>query len=61
MVDLDVRYDLGFINDGMYVQVNVSNLFDEEYLGDISTADTGNRTANLGAPRSAVATLRMTF
>ncbi|MNX78264.1 Ferrichrome-iron receptor precursor [compost metagenome] len=61
LVDLDVRYDLGFINDGMYVQVNVSNLFDEEYLGDISTADTGNRTANLGAPRSAVATLRMTF
>lgn len=61
LVDVDLRYDLGFINEGMYFQVNVLNVFDEEYLGDISTELSGNRTANLGAPRSAVATLRMTF
>jgi iron complex outermembrane receptor protein len=61
IVDLDARYDLDFINEGMYFQVNVLNLFDEEYLGNISTEITGNRTANLGSPRTAMATLRMTF
>jgi iron complex outermembrane receptor protein len=61
IVDLDARYDLGFINEGMYFQVNVLNLFDEQYLGNISTEVAGNRTAQLGAPRTAMATLRMTF
>lgn len=61
VVDLDARYELDFINEGMYFQVNVLNLFDEEYLGNISTDVSGNRTANLGAPRTAMATLRMTF
>lgn len=61
VVDLDARYDLDFINEGMYFQVNVLNLFDEEYLGNISTEITGNRTASLGSPRTAMATLRMTF
>ncbi|CAN5165501.1 TonB-dependent receptor [soil metagenome] len=61
VADFDARYDLGFINEGMYVQLNVDNLFNEDYLGNISTDLTGNRTANLGAPRSAVVTMRMTF
>jgi len=61
IVDLDVRYDLSFINEGMYFQVNVLNLLDEEYLGNISTEISGNRTAQLGAPRTSMATLRMTF
>jgi len=61
LVDVDLRYDLNFINEGMYFQVNVLNVFDENYLADISTELSGGRTANIGAPRSAVATLRMTF
>jgi iron complex outermembrane receptor protein len=61
VADLDLRYDLGFINEGMYWQFNVDNLFDEDYLGDISTDLTGARTAKLGSPRSFVSTLRMTF
>jgi iron complex outermembrane receptor protein len=61
VADLDFRYDLGFINEGMYWQFNVDNLFDENYLGDISTDISGARTAKLGSPRSFVSTLRMTF
>lgn len=61
VVDLDGRWDLDFINDGMFLQVNVQNLFDEEYLGNISTAEAGNRTADRGAPRSVSATLRVVF
>ena len=43
VADLDVRYDLTdrFGIRGAYVQVNINNLFDEEYLGNIST---GNST-----------------
>lgn len=61
VADLDIRYDLGFINEGIYWQFNVDNLFDENYLGDISTDISGARTAKLGSPRSFVSTLRMTF
>ncbi len=43
VADLDVRYDLTdtFGIRGAYVQVNVSNLFDEDYLGNISTGNNG--------------------
>jgi iron complex outermembrane receptor protein len=43
VADLDVRYDLTdtFGIRGAYVQVNVTNLLDEDYLGNIST---GNST-----------------
>jgi iron complex outermembrane receptor protein len=61
VVDADVRYALNFINDTTYLQLNIQNLLDEEYLADISTEITGNRTANLGAPRSAILTLRTQF
>lgn len=61
LVDVDLRYDLDFIREGTYLQINALNVFDELYLADISTAATGNRTANLGAPRSVVATLRVAF
>lgn len=39
VADLDVRYDLTdrFGIRGAYVQLNVNNLFDEDYLGNIST------------------------
>ena len=61
VVDLDARWDLDFINEGMFLQVNVLNLFDETYLGNISTDVSGNRTAQLAPPRTSMATLRMTF
>jgi len=61
VADFDFRYDLGVINERMYFQLNVDNVFDELYLGNINTDLTGSRSANLGAPRSAVATLRLTF
>ncbi len=61
VVDLDGRVDLGFINDRTYLQVNVQNLFNERYLGNISTAEAGNRTADRGAPRSVSASLRIAF
>ncbi|MES2033180.1 MAG: TonB-dependent receptor [Pseudomonadota bacterium] len=61
-VDLDARYDLGrFGWDGSWIQLNIVNLFDEEYLADISTDIVGNRTAGLGAPRTAQVTLRTKF
>jgi iron complex outermembrane receptor protein len=41
VADLDVRYDLTdtFGIRGAYVQVNVTNLLDEDYLGNISTGN----------------------
>ncbi len=43
VADLNARYDLTdrFGIRGAYVQVNINNLFDEEYLGNISTGNNG--------------------
>jgi len=42
--DFDMRYDLPFFGDkGSYVQLNITNVFDEEYYGNISSG-TNNRT-----------------
>ena len=61
--DIDARYDLtntfGIRN--AFVQLNVTNIFEEEYLGNISTSLTGNRTGSLGAPRTAVITVGTSF
>lgn len=60
--DLDVRYNLASVGaGGSYIQLNVINLFDEEYLGDISTSTTGTAQFQLGAPRTAMVTLRASF
>lgn len=60
--DLDVRYTLNAINaPDWWVQVNVTNLFDEEYLADISTSTSGSAQYQLGAPRTAMITLRTSF
>lgn len=60
--DLDVRYNLASLgNGGSYIQFNVINLFDEEYLADISTSTTGSASYQLGAPRTAMVTLRASF
>lgn len=37
--DLDARWDLDFVNPNTFLQLNVINLFDEEYLGGISSRE----------------------
>jgi iron complex outermembrane receptor protein len=61
--DLDARYDLTntFGIRDAFIQLNVTNIFEEEYLGNISTSTTGNRTGSLGAPRTAVVTVGTKF
>jgi iron complex outermembrane receptor protein len=61
--DLDARYDLTdtFGIRDAFVQLNVSNIFEEEYLANISTSTTGNRTASLGSPRTAVISIGTSF
>ncbi len=63
VVDANLRWNFGRLIDaeGAYLQINVVNLFDEEYLGVISTDITGNRTAQIGAPRTILATIRTEF
>jgi iron complex outermembrane receptor protein len=64
VVDADVRLDLGEVANGRgaYLQLNVINLFDEEYFGQMSSG-TGSGTAlyNLGAPQTWMLTLRTEF
>jgi iron complex outermembrane receptor protein len=63
-VDLDLRYDFGqlFRNEDTYIQLNVINLFDEEYIGTISSgANGGTGFFALGAPLTAMVTLTAEF
>ena len=49
---------------GAYVQLNVTNIFDERYLANISTANSAGangRTGSLGSPRTAVVSLGLSF
>jgi len=64
VVDLDLNY--GFKVKGFergQLQINVTNLLDEEYFGNISSGTGGNSVAfySIGAPRTVVATLRLDF
>jgi iron complex outermembrane recepter protein len=79
--DFDARLDLGFVGlEDSFLQFNVINLFDEEYLGgissqtnalniaDIDPVTAGNQpragsqpTYALGAPRTAMLTVRTRF
>jgi iron complex outermembrane receptor protein len=46
--DLDIRYELPWINDkGAYLQLNVTNLFDEEYYGNISSGQNAKPIADV--------------
>lgn len=58
-----LRYDLRQFRDGTYVQLNVSNLFDEQYLHGTGYQNTNASTVlyQLGAPRTASVTLRTQF
>lgn len=57
VVDFDSRYDLTdtFGIRDAYVQFNVTNLFDEEYIGNIST---GNNATNIDVDPSAAVVIR---
>jgi len=64
VVDLDMYYGFkvpGF--DSAQVQVNVTNLLDEEYFGNISSGTGGTSVGfySIGAPRTVVASLRFNF
>ncbi len=61
-----LRYDLdqfGFVKQGSFLQLNVINLFDEYYYGNITTRTNaaGNPAYNVGAPRTVSVTLRTKF
>jgi len=64
VVDLDMNYQFklpGF--DAVQLQFNVTNLLDEEYFGNISSGTGGTSVAfySIGAPRTAVASIRFNF
>lgn len=64
VADATLGYRFG--EDGRYeIQLNASNLFDEQYIGTINSAGTGNRgdrqTLLVGAPRQFFATLKAGF
>jgi iron complex outermembrane receptor protein len=64
VVDVDLRYEFGnFIGtEQTFVQLNVINLFDEEYLGQMSSGTgTGNALFNIGAPQTAMVTIGVEF
>lgn len=63
--DADLRFKVGDLDaahlKNTYLQVNVRNMFDERYLGDISTNTNGNGSFQPGYPRAVVATLHAEF
>jgi iron complex outermembrane recepter protein len=63
VVDADLRWNFGSLigSEGTYLQVNVINLFDEEYMGNIFTNVSGNQSGQVGAPRTVLATIRTEF
>lgn len=62
VADLNARYDLTerFGIRGAYVQVNINNLFDEEYLGNISTGSNALPYLSTTDPRVPAATANRT-
>jgi len=65
IVDLDIRVPLEWLgfNDRTFFQLNVSNLFDERYVGGF-TGNTLNNTvpfAQIGAPRAIIGTIVVGF
>ena len=60
--DLDARFKLDQLGlKKTYVQLNVRNLFDERFLGDITTNLTGTALAQPGYRRTLIATLHAEF
>lgn len=70
IVDLDARVDFAPMGyEGTYLQFNVTNVFDEEYYGGLGTRTSATPGqpgysrpfAQIGAPRTWMATLRMAY
>lgn len=63
LVDLDVRYSMAsFGLEETYLQLNVNNLFDENFIGSInSDLSQTNPFVNIGSPRSISASLIVGF
>lgn len=66
LVDLDAKLSLEFLglNDKTFFQLNVSNLFDEVYVGGFSgtaTSATSVPFAQIGAPRTVIGTISVGF
>lgn len=64
-VDLDARLNLGKVSDrgGVYLQLNVINLFDKTYLGNLSTqpAASNGPQVEFGSPRTVIGSLHFDF
>ncbi len=65
VADLDARLSLGYFKDDfdkVYLQVNVTNLFDKVYIGSAPTGlTTSGEFVNIGAPRAIVGSLIFGF
>jgi iron complex outermembrane receptor protein len=66
LLDLDARYSLDSLLDGYgmkgtYIQINVKNLTDEKYLGDLAVNPSGTGLGQPGYPRTASITLHAAF
>ncbi|WP_184715876.1 TonB-dependent receptor [Caulobacter sp.] len=62
LLDVDARYSLAqFGMEGTYVQINVKNLANEKYLGDLAVNPSGTGLGQPGYPRTASITLRAAF
>lgn len=70
VVDLDARFDFSTLGlEGTYLQVNVTNLFDEQYYANLGTRASATPGAlgysrpfaSVGAPRTIMASLRYSF
>ncbi|WP_395613093.1 TonB-dependent receptor [Allosphingosinicella sp.] len=65
IVDLDIRVPLGWagLNDDTYFQLNVTNVFDQFYVGNFSGALLGTAVpfVQVGAPRAVIGTLVVQF
>jgi iron complex outermembrane receptor protein len=60
--DADIRYTLPQLGGAKSsLQLNIKNLLDEKYLGDIGTVQTGAASYQPGFPRAVVLTLRAEF
>ena len=64
VVDLDLNYNFKtWGSEGAELQLNVTNLLDEEYFANISAGTGGNSVGffSIGAPRTVVASFRFNF
>lgn len=64
VVNADARFDLGYFGaKGTSLQLNILNLFDEQYYGSLGTGTSASSSlyASVGAPRTMQASIRYAF